>query len=114
VNITVTVIDGISGRPAEGVEVTIVGRPAGDRRVWVHGPTDEAGNFTYTPVAERLSRNEHYTVELDVDAYFASFGIVTGYKQVTILVRVASAQLDYRLETLITPYAHVTWSLTGP
>lgn len=111
-NITVTVIDGISGRPAEGVEVTIVGRPAGDQRDWVHGPTDEAGNFTYTPVAERLSKGEYYTVELDVDAYFASFGIVAGYKQVTVLVRVSGAEPDYRLGTLITPYAHTTWSLT--
>lgn len=112
VNITVTVIDGVSGHPAEGVEVTIIGRPAGDRTLRLHGLTDEAGNFTYTPVAQRLSKGEYYTVELDVDAYYASFGIVAGDKQVTVQVRVVNTQTDYRMGTLITPSAHSTWSLT--
>jgi len=111
VNIIVTVIDGVSGYPAEGVEVTIVGRPAAEPTARRRGLTDEVGNFTYTPVAERLTKGEYYTVELDVDSYFASFGMVAGYKQVTILVRVVSTQTDYRMGTLITPSAHATWSV---
>lgn len=110
-NIIVTVIDGVSGHPAEGVEVTIVGRPAGEQRLRLRGLTDEEGNFIYSPVAERLSKGEYYTVELDVDAYFASLGMVAGYKQVTILVRVVNTQTNYKIGTLITPCSHATWSV---
>jgi 5-hydroxyisourate hydrolase-like protein (transthyretin family) len=109
VNITVTVIDGVSGHPAEGVEVTVIGRSIGEQSR-LDGLTDVRGNFTYSAESERLSRGE-YTVELDVDAYFASLGIVAGYKHVTILVRVVAAQADYRIGTLITPFAHTTWSV---
>ena len=109
--ITVTVIDGISGHPADGVEVTIVGRPAGEQTLRLRGLTDEEGNFIYSPVAVRLSKGEYYTVEVDVDAYFASFGMMAGYKQVTILVRVVNTQTDYRIGMLITPSSHVTWSV---
>jgi 5-hydroxyisourate hydrolase len=111
VNITVTVIDGISGHPAEGIEVTVLGRPAGEQARRIDGRTDVQGNFTYSPAAERLSNGEHYTVELDVDAYFASLGIVAGYKQVTMLVRIADTQTDYRIGMLITPFAHATWNV---
>lgn len=110
-SISVTVIDGVSGRPAEGVEVTIVGRPTEEPTLRLHGLTDEEGNFTYRPGADRLSNGEYYTVQLDVDAYFASLGMVVAYKQVTIQVRVASGRLDFRLGALITPCSLATWSL---
>jgi 5-hydroxyisourate hydrolase-like protein (transthyretin family) len=111
VNITVTVIDGISGHPAEGIEVTVLGQAAGEQDRRVDGLTDMQGNFMYSPEPKRLSTGEHYTVELDVDAYFASLGIVAGYKQITMLVRLVSTQTDYRIGTLITPFAHATWNI---
>jgi 5-hydroxyisourate hydrolase-like protein (transthyretin family) len=111
VNITVTVIDGISGHPAEGIEVTVLGQPTGGQARRIHGLTDVQGNFMYSPDPEGISNGEHYTVELDVDAYFASLGIVAGYKQVTMLVRVVGMQTDYRIGTLITPFAHATWNV---
>lgn len=112
-NITVTVIDGISGHPAEGVEVTVVGRHNGGQ-ARLDGLTDVRGDFIYSPESERLSKGEHYIVELDVDAYFTSMGIMAGYKQVTIVVRVIDTQADYRVGMLITPFAHATWSSGTP
>lgn len=109
-NITVTVIDGISGHPADGVEVTVTGRVAGEEIHRMDGLTDAQGNFTYSSGAEQSSNGQDYTVELDVDAYFASLGIVPGYKQVSVLVRVVSPRADYRIGTLITPFAHALWS----
>ena len=109
-NITVSVTDGVSGHPAEGVEVTVVGRPAGEPTLCLHGLTDRQGNFTYSPGTERLSQGEYYTVELDVNAYFASLGTVAGYKRVTVLVRVLNTQTDYRIGALITPFVHTIWS----
>lgn len=110
-NITVSVIDGVSGLPAEGVEVTLVGGPAAERAHRMHALTDAQGNFTYSPGAERVSNGGQYAVELDVDAYFASLGIVAGYKHVAILVRVANTEKEYRIGALITPFAHATWSV---
>jgi 5-hydroxyisourate hydrolase-like protein (transthyretin family) len=111
VNIALSVIDGVSGLPAEGVEVTVVGRPAGERSPRLRGLTDAQGNFTYSTGVERSPNGENYTVEIDVDAYFASLGIVAGYKQLSILVRVASTEREYRIGVLITPFAHATWSV---
>jgi len=111
VSITVTVIDGRSGFPAEGVVVTIVGRPGRDQAFQVHGLTDARGDFTCARTTELLVKGEYYSVELDVDAYFASLGIVAGYKQITILVRVIDAQADYRMGLFVTPFAHATWGI---
>lgn len=110
-NITVTVIDGVSGRPADGVEVAVAGEFAGEQIHPTSGFTDLEGNFTYSPEGETLVRGECCTVELNIDRYYASLGMVAGYKQVTILVRVVNTQEDYRIGTLITPFAHATWSV---
>ena len=110
-NITVTVIDGVSGRAADGVEVAVAGQLAGEQTRHTDGLTDLEGNFTYSPERERLVRGEFYTVELNIDGYYASLGMVAGYKQVTILVRVVNTQADYRIGTLITPFAHATWGV---
>src|SRR5690348_15215105 len=55
VNITVSIIDGVSGHPAEGVEVSVVGRPDGELSRSLHGLTDPQGNFTYSPRTGRPS-----------------------------------------------------------
>jgi 5-hydroxyisourate hydrolase-like protein (transthyretin family) len=109
VNITVTVIDGVSGHPADGVMVAITGRLSGEQTSHAGGFTDTQGNFTHSPAADRLVRGESYAVALDVDEYYASLGLLTSYKQVTILVRIVNTQADYRIGMLITPFAHDTW-----
>jgi 5-hydroxyisourate hydrolase-like protein (transthyretin family) len=111
VNIAVSVIDGVSGLPAEGVDVAVVGPPAGERSPRLRGVTDAQGCFSYSSGSVRIPNGEHYTVEIDVDSYFASLGIVAGYKQIAILVRVVSTEQEYRIGVLITPFAHATWSV---
>lgn len=106
-NITVSVIDGVSGHPADGVEVSVANRLA----VAQTGRTDLQGNFTYSPEGERLTNGECYTVELAVDEYFASLGMLAGYKQVTILARVVNTHRDYRIGVLIAPFLHAAWSV---
>jgi len=109
-NISLSIIDGISGRPADDVRVTVVGRLAGEQIHRLDGHTDRQGNFMYPSGPERSGNGEDYMVEVDVDAYFASQGIVPGYKQVTIVVRVVNSLTNYRIGLLITPFAHTTWS----
>ena len=110
-NITVTVIDGVSGRAANGVELTVVGELAGEQTSHTDGFTDTEGKFTYSPEKERLVRGEFYAMELNVDEYYASMGMMAGYTKVTILVRVMDMQANYRISTLITPFSHAIWSV---
>ncbi|TDC98380.1 hydroxyisourate hydrolase [Actinomadura sp. 7K507] len=110
-NITVSIIDAVSGHPAEGVEVSVVGQPAGELTGHLNGLTDPAGNFTYSSGAAQVSWSGQYILELNVDAYFASQGMMAGYKSVTIVVRVDSTRSNYRIGTFITPFAHATWSV---
>ncbi|NKZ03745.1 hydroxyisourate hydrolase [Actinomadura latina] len=107
-----SVIDGVSGRPAEGVEVSVLGRPAGEPGRRLHGFTDPDGNFTYSSETPKIPGGGGcYDVELDVDAYYTSQGIVAGYKKVSIVVRIDGTEPDYRVGTFITPFTHATWSL---
>ena len=110
-NITVTVIDGVSGHPAEGFGVTVAGRPAGEQPVRMHRLTDPRGNFTYSLRTEQLSRGARYTIELNVDPYFASLGTVPGYTQVTIVARILNTQADHHICALITPFMNAIWNV---
>lgn len=110
-DIAINVVDGVSGRPAEGVDVSVVARSAGESRHCICGLTDAEGSFTYSPGTERLVNGERYTVELGVDSYFTSLGLMAGYKQIELLVRIVNAEKDCRIVTLITPFAHAIWTV---
>ncbi len=91
--------------------MSVVGRPAGELALLLHGLTDSRGDFTYSSEAARHSCGGGFTLEVDVDAYYASQGIMAGYKQVTFAVRVVGSQTDYRVGMFITPFAHTAWSV---
>lgn len=108
--IDVSVVDGVYGRPAAGMEVSVmhdtVAAPSGRST----GLTDSDGNFTCAIAAdEDLTDGQNCTVRLDVDAYFASFGIAAGYKQVTLTVRAIDCEHEHRIVTVITPFMYTTW-----
>lgn len=106
----VSVFDGVYGRPAAGVDVSIHCEPIGEPPVRSAGLTDSLGNFTYAAANETNMHNgQHCTVWLDVDAYFASLGIVAGYKQTALVARITDAEREHRIMTVITPFTHTTW-----
>jgi 5-hydroxyisourate hydrolase-like protein (transthyretin family) len=107
--ITVSVFDGVYGRPAAGVEVSVLRKPAGEPSSRYAGLTDSRGDFTCTAAGEDLSNGQHCTVQLDVDAYFASLGMVAGYKQTSLEARILDSAHEHRIMAVITPFAHTTW-----
>ncbi len=111
VEIMVSVLDGMHGRPAEGVQVSLVIRQVGEPAIRVGGLTSSRGNFRYSSGAEGQVYAENCGVLIDVDAYFTSLGIVAGYKQIALQVRLANTDDECHIVTIITPFAHVAASI---
>jgi 5-hydroxyisourate hydrolase-like protein (transthyretin family) len=107
VNITVTVIDGVYGSPAEGVEVSLVSHPPEGEDHRVNGFTDSRGTFRYPVPAGALSGS--WIVQLNVSAYFVSLGFIPSYEQVTAVVRMFKDHDNCRVMALVTPSAHESW-----
>jgi hypothetical protein len=105
--IIISVFDGVYGRPAAGVGVSVLCEPVGEPSVRSAGLTDSRGNFTAK--GEDMPHGQHCTVRLDVDAYFGSLGIVAGYKQTALVARIIDGEREHRIVTVITPFAHTTW-----
>lgn len=109
-NITVSVIDGVYGRPAEGVEVRIAFSSPGEPDMKSKGPTDFEGNFSYSADTESMVRSQTCGVQLDVDAYFTSLGIIAGWTQMTLLTRIIDSEHTHRVVAVITPFNLTAWT----
>lgn len=107
-NITVTVIDGIHGHPAEGIEVAIVSRQGGVPVEQVRGQTDRHGRLEYSDQYADGAGPAAYHVEIDIDAYYATLGIVSWHKKVAMFFRVLNPEDTYRVSSFITPFAQAT------
>jgi 5-hydroxyisourate hydrolase-like protein (transthyretin family) len=107
-NITVTVIDGMHGQPAEGIEVAIVSRQDGVPVEQVRGHTDRHGQLEYSDQCADRTGPASYHVEIDIDAYYATLGIVSWHKKVATFFRVLNPEDTYRVSSFITPFAQAT------
>jgi 5-hydroxyisourate hydrolase-like protein (transthyretin family) len=107
--IIVSVFDGVYGRPAAGVEVSVLREPATEPSSRYAGRTDAFGTFTCTATSDDICRGQHCTVRVDVDGYFASLGIVAGYKKAVLESRIIDSTHEHRVMSVITPFAHSTW-----
>jgi hypothetical protein len=93
------------------VQVTVVNAPADGPSTRTCRLTDADGNFTCRPDTELDANGKLYSIEIDVDAYFISMGIVPGYKQAAFLARIDQVETDYLLEAFITPFGLAIWSV---
>jgi 5-hydroxyisourate hydrolase-like protein (transthyretin family) len=106
-HITVTVIDGVHGQPAEGIEVSIVSRHNGLQVDETKGHTDGRGQLEYSDRHPSPASGVTYHVEIDIDSYFATLGIVSWHKKVATLFRVLDPEDAYQIVSLITPFTQV-------
>jgi 5-hydroxyisourate hydrolase-like protein (transthyretin family) len=104
-NITVTVIDGMHGQPAEGIEVAIMSHLDGIPVEEVRGHTDRHGQVEYSNRHASRVVPSAYHVEIDIDAYYATLGIVSWQKKVITFFRVLDPEDAYRVSSFITPFA---------
>jgi 5-hydroxyisourate hydrolase-like protein (transthyretin family) len=112
-DIIVTVIDGVYGRPAEGVGVVISVRPPGGQTERISGRTGEDGEFAYAGLRDGPFNGDNYHLELDVDGYFATLGTASAYRNVAVTFRAVATGESYRVTASITPFGH-TITLAHP
>lgn len=105
--VTVSVVDCAQGRPAEGVAGRLERRVDGVWTEQAKGRTDECGSITWGRVPSPAKCV--YRIELDVDQYFATLGIVPTHPWVTIVFRVLDPAADQHIPVLMTPHAHLTY-----
>lgn len=109
--IIVSVIDAVYGRPAAGVEVSVSLEPSGQDPGRSTGPTDALGNFSFSTGGDDLSGVQQCTLRLDVGSYYASLGIVAGCKEISMVARTLNAERETRIATVISPFSYTTWRL---
>jgi 5-hydroxyisourate hydrolase-like protein (transthyretin family) len=105
VKIVVSVIDGMRGRAAEGVRVSLVIHQATEPPIRADGLTDTRGNFRYSAGSEGLAYTRNCGFQIDVDEYFASLGIVASCKQIALQARLTDTDGECHLVAVITPFA---------
>jgi 5-hydroxyisourate hydrolase-like protein (transthyretin family) len=113
-DITVKVINGIYGRPAEGVDVRVAcfWNDPGGRQVEMaveiaRDQTDISGQARYTEELAKCAKK--YSVEIDADKYFASLGIISCQRKITILFRVLNPADEYQVMSVLTPFMQATY-----
>jgi 5-hydroxyisourate hydrolase len=107
VTMPVRVIDGMYGRPAEGMPVRlerdIDGRWAEQARVL----TDGTGRVSRWPGSVTVPGI--YRLEFDLDAYFSTLGITPLYPVITMVIRLSNASRRNRISLLVMPSACVSY-----
>jgi 5-hydroxyisourate hydrolase-like protein (transthyretin family) len=103
-NITVRVIDCLNGKGAEGVAVLL-----SDQLDEVCGCTDEKGRFNYVNGREVGFGRDTYRLELDIDAYFSTLGIIPFCRKIIVAFRLLDPAEEFKITTLITANSYVTY-----
>jgi 5-hydroxyisourate hydrolase len=105
-SITVSVIDSLHGRMAGGVTVRLESPVRGEESF--QGRTGEIGQLNdWQPPL--VLRPGVYRVEVDIDGYYATLGIMPIYPRVIVMFRVLNPNDQYHMPILITPYSQMIY-----
>jgi 5-hydroxyisourate hydrolase len=107
-SILVSVVDGMHGRPAEGLGVHLGSQIEGAWQEVVKGRTDENGRFGALDGEPLLKRGVH-RLELDIDGYYTTLGLAPFCPRVTIDFRVSDSGERYHIPVVITPFGCATY-----
>ena len=108
--ISTHVLDTSTGRPAEGIRVTLE-RLDGSEVVAVDGPgvTDADGRLRdLLPAGDRISEGT-YRLRFDVESYFARDGRAAFYPEVIVIFRVGRTDEHYHVPVLLSPFGYSTY-----
>ena len=102
-SLTTHVLDAVSGRPAAGVPVTLLG---GDHTVVTESTTDNDGRTGR--LADDLPVGV-YRLRFDTATYFATQGIDAFYPEIVVAFKITDAAANYHVPVLLSPYAYSTY-----
>jgi 5-hydroxyisourate hydrolase-like protein (transthyretin family) len=108
-SLTIRVVDCQNGRAAESVSLVLSGPHAQLAR----GSTDEKGIFRYSGSSNGDSHHGVYQLDLDIDSYYASLGLIPFYRKIATILRLADAEQDYVVAVLITANSFVSYVTKG-
>jgi 5-hydroxyisourate hydrolase-like protein (transthyretin family) len=97
-SLCVLVIDAARGRAADGVHCLVERQIVGDWHTVTRGTSDAAGMISAADVVGPGV----YRIELDVDPYFATTGMVALMPKMTVTVRLTEAAGNTTLRAYIT------------
>lgn len=103
-SVSTHVLDAVSGGPAAGVPITLIGP---NDAVLAVGHTDadgRNGDLGQVPLDEGV-----YRLRFDTAAYFAAIGISGFYPEVVIAFEVTDDAAKYHVPLLLSPYAYSTY-----
>jgi 5-hydroxyisourate hydrolase len=103
-SVSTHVLDAVSGGPATGVPITLIG--ANDAVLAV-GHTDadgRNGDLGQVPLEAGV-----YRLRFDTAAYFAAIGISGFYPEVVITFEITDDTAKYHVPLLLSPYAYSTY-----
>jgi 5-hydroxyisourate hydrolase len=99
------VLDATTGRPAEGVAVSVEEQVDGQWRTTAEGRTDADGRIgALGDPGEGAHR-----LNFDTGGYFAAAGVATFYPEVTITFTVVDAGAHHHVPLLLSPFAFSTY-----
>jgi 5-hydroxyisourate hydrolase-like protein (transthyretin family) len=110
-NISVAVIDGIHGYPAEGVEVTLVRHLEGVETERIRRRTNQWGQVSYRDFLVGNGPGETHHVEIDAHIYFATLGIDCWQRRVAIFFHPVDPDDEYFITSLLTPCMQSTYCM---
>ncbi|TQL03231.1 hydroxyisourate hydrolase [Cellulomonas sp. SLBN-39] len=96
------VLDAAAGRPAVGVEVTLL---AADGTVLEEGRTDDDGRLRWATTLPTGT----YGLRFATGAWFARAGVPTLHAAVHLEVHLDDAQPHHHLALLLSPFAYTTY-----
>lgn len=101
--ISIEVIDGVHGQPAEGVAVSFVSDLGDTETERIDQRTDHLGQVKYS--GRRVGKADGNTCRIEIDAhiYFATLGIDCCQRKVVVFFRPAGSDDEYDIRSLIAP-----------
>ncbi|MGH8960139.1 MAG: hydroxyisourate hydrolase [Jatrophihabitantaceae bacterium] len=99
------VLDAASGRPAEGVAVTLERGTDDGWQPVAGGRTDADGRIGALGEPEAGV----HRIRFDTGGYFAERGVPTFYPEVSVVFEVTDAQQHHHVPLLLSPYAFSTY-----
>ena len=105
---TVSVVDSMHGRPAEGMAFRLMRKVAGNWEEQTHGHTDERGELPNVPRPVQAASGV-YRIEFDLDGYFTSLGMAPFHPTLTVDFRVVDPSQHHGISVVITPYSAMSY-----
>jgi len=111
VNFTINVVNSVHGRPAEGVDVCIVSDADGTQVIHAQGRTGMRGEFRCADLDIASCYGKTHRIEIDIESYFATFGLTSWNKRLSLFFCAYDLEHDQQVICLIAPCSQATLSV---